>query len=101
MGKEFNNEQIDGLFAGTPPLEALRFLIHEAAVSRAFFEADSTRDVCVELPEEACGGADADQTVVVRPQHSVLGFLISPANLEDVPEDHPAKHHYLYHQHRS
>ena len=56
VGKEFNNEQMDGLFAGTPPLEALRFLIHEAAtvrsdeplgskvlmindVSRAFFEA--------------------------------------------------------------
>ena len=56
MGKEFNTEQLDGLFAGFPPLEALRFLIHEAAtvrsdepsgsnvlmvndVSRAFFEA--------------------------------------------------------------
>ena len=23
VGKEFNNEQMDGLFAGTPPLEAL------------------------------------------------------------------------------
>ena len=29
VGKEFNNEQMDGLFAGTPPLEALRYLVHE------------------------------------------------------------------------
>ena len=34
MGKEFNNEPMDGLFAGTPPLEALRYLIHEAATVR-------------------------------------------------------------------
>ena len=31
MGKEFNTGQEDGLFASTPPLEALRFLISEAA----------------------------------------------------------------------
>ena len=31
VAKEFNNEMMDGLFAGTPPLEALRFLVHEAA----------------------------------------------------------------------
>ena len=65
---------MDGLFAGTPPLEALRFLVHEAAtvdgyqndatggpdekvmmindVARAFFEAQATRKVCVELPDE-------------------------------------------------
>ena len=52
-----------------PPLEAVRFLIHEAAtvrsdepmgskvlmindVSRAFFEAPATRNICVELPKE-------------------------------------------------
>ena len=34
VGKEFNNEQMDGLFAGTPPLEALRYLVHEAATVR-------------------------------------------------------------------
>ena len=56
VGKEFNDGQMGGLFAGTPPLEALRFLVHEAAtvrtgedmgfkvimvndVARAFFEA--------------------------------------------------------------
>ena len=34
VGKEFNNEAMDGIFAGTPPLEALRCLIHEAATVR-------------------------------------------------------------------
>ena len=31
VGKEDADKRIDGLFAGTPPLEALRFLVHEAA----------------------------------------------------------------------
>ena len=31
VGKEFADKKVDGLFAGTPPLEALRFLVHEAA----------------------------------------------------------------------
>ena len=35
VGKEFNDGQMDGLFAGTPPLEALRFLVHEAATVRS------------------------------------------------------------------
>ncbi|MDA8584430.1 hypothetical protein N9L68_09335 [bacterium] len=34
VGKEFNHEQMDGLFAGGPPLEAFRFLIHEADTVR-------------------------------------------------------------------
>ena len=53
VGKEFNTGPMDGLFARTPPLEALRLWISEAAtkkknkkhnvimindVSRAFFE---------------------------------------------------------------
>ena len=69
VGKEFNDGPVEGLFAGTPPLEALRSIVSEAAtvegaeseekvihlddVSRAFFEAKATRQVCVELPEEA------------------------------------------------
>ena len=74
VGKEFADKRIDGLFAGTPPLEALRFLAHEAAtvegsgivgdgsqeekvimindVARAFFEAKAIRKICVELPDE-------------------------------------------------
>ena len=64
----------DGLFVETPPLEALRFLVHEAAtvevggsggvgsqeenvimindVARAFFETKATRKIWVELPDE-------------------------------------------------
>ena len=62
-------------FAGTPPLEAFRYLIHKAAtvrsnekvgsrvlmvndVARAFFEAPATRNVCVEIPME--GKTEAD-----------------------------------------
>ena len=81
VGKEFADKRMEGLFTGTPPLEALRFLAHEAAtvddyqsrdvgssdenvtmindVARAFFEAKATRKICVELPggcPEAMGG---------------------------------------------
>ena len=76
VGKEFADKKVDGLFAGTPPLEASRFLVHEAAtvegeeeeqekvimvndVARAFFEAKAIRKLCVELPSEraeSCGG---------------------------------------------
>ena len=66
-----------GLFAATPPLEALKFLISEAAsfekdedledtvmmingVARAFFEAPVTRDVCVDIPNEDKAEQDGD-----------------------------------------
>ena len=68
VAKEFNHGKADSLFASTPPLEALRWLISDAAtvaagksedkvmmlsdVARAFFEADATRTICVELPPE-------------------------------------------------
>ena len=75
MGKEFNNEAMEGMLAGTPALSAMRALIHEAAtlregqtmrsnvvmandVSTAFFEAPAVRQVCVELPEEDTTHAD-------------------------------------------
>ena len=66
---------MDGIFAGTPPLEALRYIVHEAAtirkgedartkdimvndVPRAFFEAPAVRQVCVEIPDEDITAAD-------------------------------------------
>ena len=75
VGKEFNDGQMDGLFAATPPFEALRFLVHEAAtvrsdeemgtkvimindVARAFFEAPATRNICIEIPKEDLSEAD-------------------------------------------
>ena len=71
VAKEYNNGEDASLFAATPPLEALRLLVSEAAtidynkegkckkkvimindVARAFFEAEATRQICIELPEE-------------------------------------------------
>jgi len=67
VAKEYNTGEEDGLFASTPPLEALRLLLSDAAtvepgkdekvvmindVARAFFEAPAKRNLCVELPEE-------------------------------------------------
>ena len=71
MAKEFREGEDFALFAATPPLEALRVIVSEAAtlewdrtgkqvekvimindVARAFFEAPTTRKVCIELPEE-------------------------------------------------
>ena len=57
------------LFAGTPPLEAIRYLILVCAspknnrlmandVSRAYFFADVKGDMFVELPSEAAHGGD-------------------------------------------
>eukprot|EP00973_Karenia_brevis_P021336 2933664-Karenia_brevis.AAC.1 len=31
VGREFNNSKMEGLFAATPPLEAMRYLVHRAA----------------------------------------------------------------------
>ena len=73
VGKEFNDGWEEGLFAATPPLEALRLLVSEAAtvdekgevgnkvvmindIARAFFEAEATRTVCAEVP----GGAKTE-----------------------------------------
>ena len=74
VGEELNDRVLEGLFAATPPLEALRLLPSWAAtrtddgqlsvvgagksimiadVSRAFFEAPARRDICVELSAEA------------------------------------------------
>ena len=75
VGKEINTGEMEGIFAGTPPLEALRCLIHEAAtvrdgkrvdhkvimvndVARAFFEAPAVRQVCIELPDEDVTSSD-------------------------------------------
>ena len=65
VAKEYNTGPGEGLFAATPPLEAVRLLISDAAtakdvdssqgvlmvndVARAFFEAPVRRAVCVEL----------------------------------------------------
>ena len=64
VAREINTYKRDDLFAGTPPLEALKLLLSMSAsgntgelimindVSRAFFHAKATRDVFVQLPDE-------------------------------------------------
>ena len=100
VGKEFNNAQMGGLFAGTPPLEALRFLIHEAAtvradeplgskilmvndVSRAFFEAPAIRNVCVEIPAEDRDEADVRHDRVGHLQMSFYGTRDAAMNWQE------------------
>ena len=100
MGKEFNDSQMDGLFAGTPPLEAVRFLIHEAAtvrsdeplgskvlmindVSRAFFEAPATRNICVELPKEDRTEPDVRHDKVGHLRMSLYGRWDASTNWQE------------------
>ena len=107
VGKEFNDREIDGLFAATPPLEALRLLLSWAAtnpntgsaagvgdrsveksvmiadVSRAFFEAPAKRDVCVELPAEALEGEEKPEDVVGKLLASLYGTRDASANWQE------------------
>ena len=71
VAMEFNTQKINGLYASTPPLEALKLLISDAAtrtsdtfkeeeekvimvndVARAYFEAKVERKIAIELPDE-------------------------------------------------
>ena len=66
VAMEFNDAPDPSLFASTPPLEALRFILHQAATSgkkdpqcvmlvdvkRAYFNAEATRDIFIEIPKE-------------------------------------------------
>ena len=80
VAKEFNTGAQEGLFAATPPLEAVRLLLSDVAtarrerpnedrvvmvndVARAFFEAPMKRYVCVELPPQARAENDAEDYV--------------------------------------
>ena len=107
VGKEFNDSVVDGLFAATPPLEALRLLLSWAAtlpgaplgtgerkrgssksiliadVSRAFFEAPAKRDLCVELPEEALEGEETTTNTVGKLLASLYGTRDASANWQE------------------
>ena len=85
---------MDGLFAGTPPLEALRALIGEAAtmdteeakvievddVLRAFFEADMQRDICIELPLEDLEKGESNEEFVGYLLKSLYGTRDAATN---------------------
>ena len=42
VGKEFNDRELEGLFAATPPLEALRLLLSWAATGGKVPKGDAT-----------------------------------------------------------
>ena len=81
---------MDGIFAGTPPLEAMRCLVSEAAtvregeepgskvvmvndVAREFFEAPAVRQLCIELPKGDCTEGDRQHDRVRHLQMSLYG----------------------------
>ena len=110
VGKEFNDSVLEGLFAATPPLEALRLLLSHAAsysgpsgisargsrptmkhckslliadVSRAFFEAPAKRDLCVELPEEALAAGETVVDTVGKLKASLYGTRDASMNWQE------------------
>ena len=96
VAKEFNTGAQEGLFAATPPLEALRMIVSEAAtvegkeekvimlndVARAFFEAPMRRSVCVEVPPEALGEGESATDMVGFLQLSLYGTRDAAANFQ-------------------
>ena len=91
---------MEGIFAGTPPLEALGGIVHEAAtvrntddmnnkvimvndVSRAFFEAPAMRQVCVELPAEDLTNIDRQLDNVGHLQMSLYGTRDAAMNWQE------------------
>ena len=97
VAKEFNTGAQEGLFAATPPLEALRLLVSDAAttmgeghkvvmlndVARAFFEAPMKRCVCVELPAEALAEGESSADTVGYLQLSLYGTRDAAANFQN------------------
>ena len=100
VAKEFRTPDREGenMFAGTPPLEALKMLISEAAtmkpgkakkgiliadVSRAFFEADARRKVCVELAPEDRTEKDVEMDMVGLLNKSMYGTRDAAINWQE------------------
>ncbi len=98
VAKEFNRGKDESLFAATPPLEALRILVSFAAtvegkkvgekvimvndIARAFFEADATRELCVELPDEVKDQDDMKNDHVALLKKSLYGTRDASANFQ-------------------
>ena len=91
---------MDGLSAGTPPLEGLIFIVHEAAtvrsneemgskvimindVARALFEAPATRDICFEIPKEDLSEADRRHDNVGHLRMSLYGTRDAAMNRQE------------------
>ena len=100
VAKEFNTGGEAGLFAATPPLEALRMLVSEAAtlekgrskedtvimandVARAFFEAPVKREICIVLPEEDLTNEEKVGDLVGLLRMSLYGARDAAANFQN------------------
>ena len=100
VAKEFNDGRGGeaAWFAATPPLEALKLVLSDAAtrragrgrraimindVARAFFEAPVKRDICIELPEEDWVEEDGDQDLVGILERSLYGTRDAAANFQE------------------
>merc|ERR1711923_540986 len=89
------------LFAGTPPLEAIRVTVSEAAtmgdydkvvmvndVRRAFFYAKALRPVWVELPQEDYDDQDAKEDNVGLLEMSLYGTRDAARKWSNTVEEH-------------
>ena len=98
--KEFKSDDRPNLYAGTPPLEALKAIISIAAnnkdtfsimhidVSRAYFHAKAQRPVLIRLPVEDRMGADAGKVGLMK--KSMYGTRDAASNWErDWQESRP------------
>ncbi len=94
VAKEIARDARDDLFAGTPGLEAVRLLLSLLAssnggavpnrrlmvldIKRAFLNANATRELYIELPEEALNEEDGDAVGLL--QKSMYGTRDAPMN---------------------
>ena len=104
MAKDFKTDSMPELFAGTPPLEAIRVICSEAAtvgkdekvimvndVRRAFFYAKALRPVWVELPQEDYDEKDAREDNVGLLEMSLYGTRDAARNWSNTVEEHLKK----------
>ena len=100
VGKEFKTTHDDALFASTPPLEALRCILSRAAtvdekgqcreimindVSRAYFYAEATRCMYIEIPQE---DPLYDPNMLGRLRLCLYGTRDAALNWQQVLSDH-------------
>ena len=99
VAREIAKSKLDGLFAATPPLEAVKTLVSLAAsqrnisknkvknlmlidVSKAYFHAPVTRDVYIVLPEEALEPHERGGHICGKLQFSLYGTRDAAQNLQ-------------------
>ena len=97
VAKEFRKGQIDGIFAATPPLECVRYLISKCSthsdnrlmvsdISRAYFYAKSRRPTYVAIPSEDWEEGDEDNCA--RLEVSMYGTRDAASNWSDCYATH-------------